>query len=453
MAGAQAGAGQLSLQADAVDLTGFLSLRGIRTASISSTGQISLLGDNGRLVDDANTNLGGLDIAGDLTLNAARVVPGTGVDFVINAAGGVGNTVRLGQSGTLSGVPLSVAGGVTINADSIEQGGSLLAPFGRISLNAVNNLALLPGSTTSVSASGALLPYGRVDEGSTNSWVYGITAESASPISAVPRRAVSLTAGQVRIDQGATVNVSGGGDLLADLWTPGTGGSRDVLKAGTIPGLYAVVPSLGNAYAPYDPLMYEGSDLRPGDGVYLGGGGGIAAGHYMLLPARYALLPGAFLLQAANGYADIEPGTSVPAASGATIVAGFRSFGNDGIEGGRYQGFLLRPGSYAHQLADYADVRGSSFFADASGDTSLLARTLPADAGALSIQVGRFPGCAAVSSWRLAPPRAAMPRSASLRPVCRSIPVSAARPLPEWPTCQSLRWIPGIPARCCSAEC
>ncbi len=388
------GTGNLDVQADALDLVGFLSLRGVKSATLQSTGQIDLLGDSGRSATDVNTNLGGLDIAGDLTLNAARVVPGTGVDFTINAAGGTSNAVHVGQTGKLAGTPLSVGGSLTINADSIEQDGTLLAPFGRIALNASNALTLGASSITSASAAGGLLPYGRVDEGSAESWVYGLTAAGAVAIDGVPQRTVSLTGSQVVMAPGAKVDVSGGGDLYASLWTPGTGGSRDVLKAGTVPGLYAVLPSLGTTHAPYDPLMHEGSDLKPGDTVYLAGGGGLAPGYYALLPARYALLPGAFLLQAASGYKDIEPGTAINATPGATVVAGFRSFGTEGIDGGRYDGFVVTPGSYAHQLADYTDELASKFFLAtdpaANSATSLLPRALPADAGTLAIQVGDF---------------------------------------------------------------
>jgi len=389
---ALSGSGELQVDADSIDLVGFLNLRGLHTATLNSSGQINLLGDDGRLATDVNTSLGGLNIAGDLAMNAARIVPGTGVDFTVTAAGGTANSVRIGQTAALGGAPLSVAGSVTINADSIEQGGTLWAPFGQIALNAVNTLSFAAGSTTSVSAAGAILPYGRVDEGSTTSWVYGINAANASEVAGVPARAISVSAGQVTMAPGATIDVSGGGDVYAALWTPGTGGSRDVLAAGAVPGLYAVLPSLGGTYAPYDPLMHEGSDLRPGDSVYLAGGGGLAAGFYALLPARYALLPGAYLVQAVPGYTDIQPGVTVTSVPGATVVAGYRTTGTSGIDGGRYGGYLIQPGSYAHQLADYTDELGSEFFASAggSGNGSLLPPSLPADAGSLSIQVDDF---------------------------------------------------------------
>ena len=55
---------------------------------------------------------------------------------------------------------------------------------------------------------------------------------------------------------GATIDVSGGGEVSAYQYTPGTGGTNDVLSNTVTPGLYAVIPSLLGKTAPYDPMAW-----------------------------------------------------------------------------------------------------------------------------------------------------------------------------------------------------
>ncbi len=80
---------------------------------------------------------------------------------------------------------------------------------------------------------------------------------------------VTLNGASVAFKPGAMVNVSGGGDLQAQEWIPGTGGSRDVLsqyntsylnsaKGASVPlyqdvsprQIYAIVPGYNGKIAP-----------------------------------------------------------------------------------------------------------------------------------------------------------------------------------------------------------
>lgn len=380
--------GQASVQfnADQIDLIGSLAFQGVASATLASTGDIQLRGDENTA---AHTNAGSLSIMGDLTLSASRVVPSTTANYTINANFGAGNTVQFTQAGSPPGVPLSVNGSLTVNAANIVQGGTIVAPFGSIALNATNSLTLASGSLTSVSANGALLPYGQVQN--ETDWIYTADTTNPTAVTAIPQRQVTLHAPTVTLAKGSTVDLSGGGDVYAYEWTPGTGGSKDALANGTIPGLYAVIPSLGSRYAPYDPVMYQGSSLQAGASIYLSGVAGLPAGTYALLPARYALLPGAYLVQAAPGYTNLQPGQAAATADGAPIAAGYLSFGNTGLGGSQYSGFIVRPGSYGHQLAQYTDFTASSFFAGQHGTSAASAPplTLPADAGILSLSVDK----------------------------------------------------------------
>jgi filamentous hemagglutinin family protein len=383
---ASPGPGSLAIHGDQVDVVGFLAFQDVSNVGIYSSGAIALRGN------EANglTNDGSLAMAGDLMLSAQSVVPSTAAVFTITDsnpnADAAGYTVQFAQAGSAPTTPLSVAGSLTVNADNIVQGGTLLAPFGTIALNAnpVNgSLTLASGSTTSVSGNGALLPYGILENGT--EWEYGLTPLLLANVSSVPARQVTLTGAAVTVAKGATVNVSGGGDLSAYQWTPGTGGTTDALANGVTPGLYAIVPTSGS-FGPYDPLVYNGSTLQPGESVYLSGGGGLAAGFYALLPARYALLPGAYLVQAVSGYTNLQPGAVAATPDGAPIVAGYVTFAGTNLGAGAgYSGFVIRPGSYSTTLADYTTETASTFFASASGST--LPTDLPADAGTLSVSV------------------------------------------------------------------
>ena len=380
------GGGSIAFNAGEIVLAGSLAFQGAANVSLVSTGDIQLRGE----LTDAN-NTGSLSVAGTLTLDAARVVPTTAVNYTITAAGGQNNTVQFAQNGASTGVPLSVDGSLTVNADNIVQGGTVFAPFGQLTFNAADSLNFAPGSLTSVSGTSAILPYGEVQNGT--SWVYQVSQSQLgpAPVTALPNRQVTANGARVTLSAGANIDVSGGGDLSAYQFTPGTGGTTDVLSNSVTPGLYAVLPSLAGQAAPFDPMMWAGSNLTANESVYLSGGGGLAAGTYALLPARYALLPGAYLVSVASGFQDLRPGTSVQAGNGYSIVSGYFTNGTTGIGDTRTSGFLIEPGSYASTLANYGTVSASSFFgaalASAAAPPPPLSSPLPADAGTLVVNV------------------------------------------------------------------
>ena len=381
------GTGTLSFKGSEIDLVGSLAFQGVANATLASSGEILL---EGELLD--TNNLGSLSIAGALTLQAARVVPTTDVDFTITASGGRSNSVSFQQSGSLSGVPLSVNGSLTVNADTITQAGTVYAPFGQLTFNAADTLIFAPGSITSVSGTSggiaAVLPYGEVQNGTT--WVYQVSPTEIIPalVTELPNRQISANGARVTIASGATVDVSGGGDAAGYVWTPGTGGTNDVLANTVTPGLYAVIPSMRGQTAPYDPMLWAGSNIVPNESVYLNAGSGLAAGIYPLLPARYGLLPGAYLVSVASGYQDLQPGVSNQASNGYPIVSGYFTYGNTGIGDTRTNGFLVEPGTYAQVLANYSSVNASTYFAgSAANQTTIPSSPLPADAGILLVSV------------------------------------------------------------------
>src|SRR5207342_3420518 len=140
-----------------------------------------------------------------------------------------------------------------------------------------------------------------------------------------------------------------------------------------------------NQFAPYDPQEYARSDLSVGDSIYLSGGGGLEAGFYPLLPARYALLEGAMLIEPVKNTTDLEAGAVAHLADGTPVVAGYRSFTTTGLGSTQLTGFAVRPGAQARQLAAYQDSLASTFYANVAARQGLPRPVLPNDAGALSL--------------------------------------------------------------------
>ncbi|MDB6011885.1 MAG: hemagglutinin-related protein [Gammaproteobacteria bacterium] len=384
------GSGTLTVQAQQIDLLGSFGISGARTVTLDSSGDVQLRG----IIIGGTGPAGNLTTNGNLVIDAARIYPSTLTSYTI-AAQGTGNSITIGQTNASPGVPMSAGGSMAFQADKIDSAGTLIAPFGQITLTAQTELDLEPGSVTSVSAAGATIPipYGQTELNGTQ-WVYDAPGYSEPlPINGIPQRLVTLTAPNVSIASGATVNLQGGGDLYAYEWVPGTGGTKDALSPLTNPNLFAVLPSMVGQFAPYDPQNNANTSLTAGSSIYLSGIAGLPAGFYPLLPARDALLntpagvSAAFLVEVQPGYSNIVPGQKAALADGTPVIAGYTTFGTTGLHSGGYEGVAVWPGSYGRQLASYQDSLASSYFSTAATNANLPTPNLPTDAGQLSIAV------------------------------------------------------------------
>lgn len=158
---------------------------------------------------------------------------------------------RVSFSSTQPETPVfSVGSTLTVQAAHIVQAGTLKAPLGAIALQAADTLTLSPDSLTSTSMQDQLVPFGRVELG--REWIYGLDSGGlrqnlvfAAGRNAFPEQRVSLVAPRIALKQGAVVDQSGGGDLLAYEFQPGLSGSRDVLDPVVSPGLFAILPAAG----------------------------------------------------------------------------------------------------------------------------------------------------------------------------------------------------------------
>jgi filamentous hemagglutinin len=390
---AGSGSASIGFNGDEIDILGSTVFQGTSNVLFSSTGDLKLLGVG---TGPGLASLqGSLTVAGDLTLDAARIFPVTATTFALTAldsAASPASAVIVGQTTANPGIPLSAGGALSITADTIASTGTIYVPFGTLSLDASRSLTLGDGSLTSVSGAGLVIPYGQTLQGG-QQWVYQPPTTGVQTVSGVPSRLVNLQSPSMTVTKQATVDLSGGGDLSAYEWIPGSGGTKDKLTsdptvAGYVPGLYAVLPSTRGQSSPQDPQNSTGSTIAAGESVYLSGGSGLAAGVYPLLPARYALEPGAFLIQIEPQLQSVTPGSLGALADGTPVVAGYLSYGSTGLhQTPGYTGFAVYPGSYGSQLAQYDQHVASSYFSAVASAAGLPRPTLPADAGTLALNV------------------------------------------------------------------
>lgn len=224
-------------------------------------------------------------------------------------------------------LPYSVFGSLTLKASTVEQGGVLRAPLGNLTIG-VNDylgdsslLHFLPGSVTSVSAHGLVMPYGGTADG-LNYLYAGSPVEFRGQGS---NPSIRLNGQMVQADEGSEFDLRGGGELLGAAFLTGRGGSVDArlvpmirydAKSGrfSLPDpsgnkVYAIVPANGGAYA---PLVGENGAGAPELGANItipAGVPGLPAGTYTLMPSSFALLPGAFRV-------EVHANRSLPGAPG-----------------------------------------------------------------------------------------------------------------------------------------
>lgn len=400
------GTGSLNVRADIIDI-GNLSLQGIGTANLYAKNDIR--GD------------GTFNMAGNLFLQAGQIYPATSTvfnitayDYAVNGVTQPGS-VTIASSGVQRDVPLSAGGRLNIFASVITQGGVLRAPMGSINLGwdgtgtaPVNPIAgptpaqampvtqqitLQAGSITSVSAVNSLtgeesiIPYGIVQNGT--NWIDPTGRDITA--GGVTGKSISLSALGVTTDAGSLIDISGGGDLMAYTWVRGNGGSTDILASSSS---FAVIPGYDSNFSPYGAFNsssfgsafsgdpgYVNDSLQVGDRVFLGGSGALAAGVYTLLPARYALLPGAVLVTPQSG----QPIGTFQNPDGSYYVSGYRF--ND-LNSSRsveslYSRFEVASASVFNQRAQYETWFASSFLQSSALKFDSPVPRLPQDGGYL----------------------------------------------------------------------
>ncbi|MDA7415001.1 filamentous hemagglutinin family protein [Xenophilus arseniciresistens] len=288
------------------------------------------------------------------------------------------NIERMGDS--LPPMPYDVFGTLGFGAATINQGGVLRAPLGSITLGTADGngytgvVNLLPGSITSVSADGLVMPYG----GTVDGLIYNYNGVDVvyQGIGFEPK--VEFRSHAVQVQEGAVVDLSGGGTLTGAAFLQGRGGSTDArlnplvqVKADgsgfTLPSLstnpvYAIVPGVQPGAAPLgaekgagDPAL--GRQVTIGQGVP-----GLPAGTYTLLPSTYALLPGAFRVEL-NGSASQAAvfGTTTAMRNGSYATAARLGIANTGALDTLSTAVILTPADTLRSYSQYNETSYADF--------------------------------------------------------------------------------------------
>ncbi len=429
--GGTPGDGSVTFRGRQIDLTGAVRFdRSVANAVFEASGDIRLIGvsptalqsfvNPGSLLPplDNPTLSGMLSVQGDLSLIAAQIYPTTGASFDITSSAAQG-TISIGRSGSGEAppVPYSAGGDLTIQAANIWQGGVIRVPFGSLTLGgnsaamagnavlapATQSVVLADGSITSVSAGGLFIPYGTTTD--TIEWYFSPTGLDA--LSGPPVKVLSLNGRDISMAAGATVDLTGGGDVYAYEFVPGTGGSRDVLSrfnsdqysANVINGVgyqypdarqvYAIVPGLSDApAAAYDPIYsadYANLSSASGVGsrVYLSGGNGLAAGWYTLLPAQYAMLPGGMRVVEQTGVKSAIPGASTKLADGSLLVSGYYGDALSGATQSTVRQFSVMSQDVIKSYSNIVLTSGNDYTQSQAASKGLVAPRTGLDAGRL----------------------------------------------------------------------
>ncbi len=365
----------------------------------------------------------------NLTLTAAQIYPVTNSVVTIFAgyASGLGESDAIVAGHTLAirrssaadpALPYSVFGSLSLFADTIEQGGVIRAPLGLIEIGTTSSNAisprplasavrLLPGSVTSISAAGLVMPFGGTVDGQRYSYggvEYAITADGTlrrtDRPGTSPVRTLLLGGKTITVEDTALVDLSGGGDLLGAAFSTGRGGSIDVLQSplsAAGPGyaissatnsVYAIVPG----YAGVAPIVPDaaGGTPRTGQQITLTESvPGLPAGTYTLLPATFATVPGAYRVEV--GASDLGRRGVVTLEGGSYLAAARLGIANTGIVASAPSRVILTPSKVVETLSGYNRTGYAEFITSRAAIFGNVRGAIPADGGLLKLLFASAP--------------------------------------------------------------
>ncbi|PLY45348.1 hemagglutinin [Janthinobacterium sp. ROICE36] len=425
-AGASPVASQIRLAGDLIDVRGMVDIAA-NDVRLTSRGDLRFL--LSPLGWDGNQATTVLSSPGDMTLSAAQLYPETGAGAAVRVGSGSvdgkfgydpAHSLTIGRSTeSMPAMPYSAFGSLELEAAHIEQGGVVRAPLGRLSIGAARydndkslTVNLLPGSITSVSGAGLVMPYG----GTVDGQAWNVDGKPAALLGVggfsgqggLLRIGVQMAGVAVDVQPGALLDLSGGGELTGAGFIAGRGGSTDarthpLVQVGAnggfvLPGLatnpvYAIVPGV---QAPQSPSGggKAASDAAVGRQVTIDDGvPGLPAGTYTLMPSTYALLPGAFRVEL-NGLADQGSADTLAQQlrNGSWAASGTLSIAGTDIRAPLASQLILTPAKVLRTYSQYNET-GYAAFALADAQTRGIPRAmLPSDAKTLKLTLAQDGG-------------------------------------------------------------
>lgn len=378
------GNGSLNIVARNIDV-GNLLVKG--TSSVRLTAQGGVIRGGGTV-----------STRGSLEINAAAIYPRTATRFSLIAydkSDGSTGSITIRASGTINDPQYSAGGYLSLDASSILVDGTLMAPFGSVRIGwngdgtapndpvggsflampVARNITL--GSSAVVSISGIdhftgsplEIPYGLIS--GVDRWTdpTGEVITATGPIvnaiadAELQGKQIKISGLNVETDAKSTIDLRGGGDLIAYQWIKGLQGSIDIMDPNS--GAFAIIANYNPELPPesgyakkltteeVDPfggdVGFVSKGLMPGDKVTLAPGAGFAGGTFTLLPSRYAILPGAMLVRP-TGRSSAGYTASLVRPDGVTEAVGYR-------ENTLVQGRDPVAASTIFQVYDQEDIR------------------------------------------------------------------------------------------------
>ena len=376
------GDGELAVSARLIDFFGDFNLAGDRLVNLQADHGVRFRNTHRPTQTEANTrqlDTNQLSVNGDLLIQAPAMWAETLVDYTVNSGG----DFIFNQRGSNEEPPLSFAGKLVVNADNIAINSRIHNPFGIIELNAVDELRLGEDSVLSVGPVAAV-PFGRIltDE----FWVYDSgNSELKEIYSILPEKSIQLSADSLIAKAGSQQDLSGGGLVYGREFIAGLGGTADILADAHYRDMFAIVPTYRSGFSAYDVVEFgldqptassRANNIPWGQQFEVAGSSQLADGRYTVLPANYALLPGAKLVSAASS-AVIGKGYRSYDLKGAEVVSG-RFIGASSQVASPWLGFAIEPNSVIDKRARYKLSSADDFFAGSAvggrpGDNARLA--------------------------------------------------------------------------------
>ncbi len=352
------GNGTLKAEAQLLELAGNVTFTGMARAELNGAQEVRLSGVSS---SGSPRPAGTLSSAADLVFSGAVIAPATYSQVTIQAPG---QTIAFSRSAMQPSQPLSALGSLTVTAANIVQDGNIWVPFGQLAFNTTDTITFGDGSLTSIAAMpGSVIPFGIMVNG--RSWIYKPDSFEI-PQLALAEKSIRIQAGNIDMQAGATVSLAGGGDLQAYEFSVGPGGGRDILNDARA---YAVLPGHTSGFAPGDRQENTGFDRAAGDAVYLSGIPGLPAGVYTLLPAHYALLPGAYAVRLNTDVPNLLAGQAYSKQDGTQVVPGYITDSRaralaDAPRDALWRGFEVLTREQVLQRSEINLTSASDFFAD-----------------------------------------------------------------------------------------
>lgn len=402
----------LDVQAGLIEVNGDTAVQGANRVDLNATlgratntvmnrqnGEIRLIGQSplsAALTAD-RTMYGKLSFNGELNLTAGQVYATTLSNFSVLGGAASSLNVYAPGAGSSSQVPLSALGTLKLNATKVLIDGVIRQPVGSIEVKA-DSLILGDRANLSISADGVTVPVGMTVNNT--KWVYSPQGQVTGDVPDVDNvvqditnlpitKQILLNGKTLSLSTSSTVEAQAGGDIAAWQFNSGVGGTSDTYLR---KGLFAVLPSYGYDFAPYDSdirarTQQIGTDLKAGDQVTITTGNNVlAAGTYTLLDARYGILPGAVLVSATTLNVSRSMPVAVKNDDGSVIVSGYRTSTGTAQNGGndQRQALLIEPEATYRAKSAITVVSGNAFQRErAAQDGTTL--PLPGDGGRVSL--------------------------------------------------------------------